>query len=278
MSKGTPVSSDCSSIRGSPDGSPVRDEHEHARDGSLAVPARVHPLTAAGAEILRLDRVEIAAEPWSWPFASERRDEIARHFAGIQSRRAGVWNGRVLLLHRFAIVERVLRGACFVTDYASFCAWKDWNFPDPGVLNFFGAATLRSADGAYLLGEMAPSTAKAGKLYFPCGTPEPADLDATGAVDLAAGVRRELLEETGIEAPSFDRPGWIAIRDRSYLALLKLLTMAERADELRSRIMRHIASEADPELVDIRIVRGPADLDERMSPFVVTFLKDAWRQ
>jgi len=229
---------------------------------------------------MRLDRVEIAVEPWSWPFASERREEIARHFAEIRNSRAGVWNGRIMLMHRVDIAERVLRGACFEGDYASMCAWRDWNFPDPDIVNFFGAAALRSADGAYLLGEMAPSTANARALYFPCGTPEPADIDATGAVDLAGSIRRELFEETGVEASSFDEPGWIAIRvaGRGILAFLKPLTVAENADGLRSRIMRHLASQANPELTDIRVVRGPADLDDRVSDFVVAFLEDVWRQ
>ncbi len=49
---------------------------------------------------------------------------------------------------------------------------------DAGVFNVFAAAALRAADGAYLLGEMAPSTAAAGQLYFPCGTPDPEDITA----------------------------------------------------------------------------------------------------
>ena len=46
--------------------------------------------------------------------------------------------------------------------------------------NFFVAAALRAADGAYLVGEMASDTAAAALLYFPCGTPEPDDINAGG--------------------------------------------------------------------------------------------------
>jgi hypothetical protein len=69
------------------------------------------------AEIIELDRVEIAVEPWSWQFASARREEIDRHFASRQRERPALWNGRVLLLHRCAIGDGVLRGVCFETDY-----------------------------------------------------------------------------------------------------------------------------------------------------------------
>jgi 8-oxo-dGTP pyrophosphatase MutT (NUDIX family) len=188
-----------------------------------------------------------------------------------------VWNGRVLLMHRNVIRERVLRGACFETDYASLCAWRDWKFPDADICNFFVVPALRSADGAYLVGEMAPDTSSAGLLYFPCGTPEPDDINAGGVFDLAGNLRRELLEETGLEVGELEsEAGWTLVRDRRYIALLKRLTARQKAEELRARIMCHIAGEERPELVDIHILRGPADFDERMPPFVTHFLEAMW--
>ena len=101
-------------------------------------------------EIVELDHVEIAVAPWRWQFAQERREDIDRHFAARQRKQPALWNGRVLLLNRYAIDERMLRGASFETDYASFLAWRDWDLPDAGVANVFAAAALRSADGAFL--------------------------------------------------------------------------------------------------------------------------------
>jgi hypothetical protein len=230
-------------------------------------------------EIVALDGVEIVREPWAWRFAAERRDEIAAHFSKLQRKRSGVWNGRVLLMHRYAVEDRVLRGACFETDYAPLCAWRDWQFPDATVYNFFTAAALLAADGAYLVGEMAPHTATAGLRYFPCGTPEPDDIDARGRFDLEDNLRRELLEETGIAIEGLDcEPGWIFVRDRCFVGLLKRVTAREDADALRGRIMGYLASETRPEFCDIRIVRGLDDLDARMPAFVVAFLQAMWRQ
>jgi 8-oxo-dGTP pyrophosphatase MutT (NUDIX family) len=233
--------------------------------------------SAPDIEIAALDRAEIVFEPWSWPFAAARRGEIDTYFADLCGQRSGIWNGRVLLLNRYSIEGRALRGSCFETDYASFCSWRDWGFPDKSIYNVFAASALRSADGAFLVGEMAASTANSGLVTFPCGTSEPADLDASGQLDLTANLGRELLEETGIAIGEMRaEPGWTTVRDRCYLAFLKVVVARETADALRTRIMRHLASEQRPEFVDIRIVRSPADLEPAMPPFVTGFLTDFW--
>jgi len=235
--------------------------------------------TVSNIDICEIERVEVTVEPWSWAFAAERRDEIDRHFALRQGERPGLWNGRVLLLHRYAINNRVLGGACFETDYASFLAWRQWKFPGAEVYNIFAAAALRAADGAYVVGDMASHTAAAGLIYFPCGTPDPADIGRDGLFDCAGSVSRELMEETGIDIAGLDaRPGWLLLRDRGYLALMKRLTARENADELRARIIATLARQAQPEFSDIRIVRGPADLDPHMPRFMVAFLERAWRE
>ena len=237
------------------------------------------PHCAPSTEIAELDRVDIAVEPLSWPFAVERRDEIDRYFADLQRRRPGVWNGRVLLLHRYDIVGRALNGGCFETDYSSFITWRDREFPEPDVYNFFAAAALLSADGAYLLGEMASYTAGAGRTYFCCGTPEPADIDAGGRIDLDASLGRELFEETGIVAAELEvAPEWTVVRDRCFLGFMKLVISRQSAVELRDRIRRHIAADKHPELADMRIVRSRADIDTRMPPSVVAYLERQWRR
>jgi len=234
--------------------------------------------SAPDVAIVALDRAEIVLEPWSWPFAVNRRDDIDRYFARLQRERSGVWNGRALLLHRHAIEAGVLRGACFETDYASLCAWRDWMPPGAGVYNIFAAAALQAADGAFLVGEMAPDTAVAGLIYFPCGTPEPDDVDAAGALDLAGNLHRELREETGIGIDEVAaEPGWSLVRDGGFMALLKRMTAPQSAEELRARIMRYNAHEARAEFTDIRIVRSRTDLDPRMPRFVTAFLEHVWR-
>jgi 8-oxo-dGTP pyrophosphatase MutT (NUDIX family) len=183
----------------------------------------------------------------------------------------------VLLLHRYAIEGRVLRGASFETDYASFLAWRDWGCADPGVFNIFAAAALRTADDAYLIGRMAPSTSIAGLWIFPCGTPDRKDVSATATLDLPASVRRELFEETGLELGAFKAErGWTMVRDGGYIGLMKRLVADESAEALRVRVMDHLANDAQPEFSDIGFVRGPADLDPAMPRLFAAYLQSTW--
>src|SRR5215468_846085 len=105
-----------------------------------------------------------------------RRDAIAAHFAPRLKSTPQMWNGRVLLLRDLAIARGTLHGVYFEAGVAEFMAWRDWNFPDPSVVNCFSMGALRTSDGAYLLGVMSDRTANAGRIYFPAGTPDPGDV------------------------------------------------------------------------------------------------------
>jgi len=58
---------------------------------------------------------------------------------------------------------------------------------------------------------------------------------------------------------------------------VKVLRAAEPAAALRARILAFLAREQTPELAGVRIVRGPADLEARMPPFVPKFFHHVWQ-
>jgi hypothetical protein len=59
--------------------------------------------------------------------------------------------------------------------------------------------------------------------------------------------------------------------------MLKIMRAREPAEMLRKKILANIASQAEPELSDIRIARGPQDAHPHMPEFVRAFLASAWR-
>jgi 8-oxo-dGTP pyrophosphatase MutT (NUDIX family) len=226
--------------------------------------------------IVPVERLELAFAPRPWPFASERRAEIDAHFAALQRTNPALWNGPILMLYQHAIRGAVFHGAYFQTDFASMLAWRQWNFPDAGVQNCFALGALQGSDGAFLLGVMGAHTANAGRIYFPAGLPDLSDVQGA-RVDLTHNVMREVREETGLGASDFEaEPGWTTVLAGPRIAQVKVLRVRETAAELRARILGYLASEAQPELADIRIVRGVADFDAMMPPFVTAFLTHFW--
>ena len=227
--------------------------------------------------IVSLTSLDLRFEPARWRFADERRAEIEAHFEKLRGETPELWNGRLLLLSRWAIDGSVFRGAYLETDFASLIAWRDFGFPDTTIFNCFGMAALRSADGAYLLGEMAPSTANDGRIYFPAGTPDPEDI-RDGAVDLAGNVTRELAEETGLTADDVEAAAeWTCIRVGQRIALMRAMQARENADTLRNRMLDHIARDPHQELSDIHVVRGPRDVDpQRMPPWITAYFAHLW--
>ena len=231
-----------------------------------------HERAASAPALFNVERLELTFEPRPWPYAAEKRAEIDAFFAQLQRQVPSVWNGRVLLLHRHVIADGVFRGAYLETDYASFAAWRASGRPPAGVHDCFGAAAVIAGDGGVLLGVMGKHTANHDRVYFPCGTPDLDDV-VDGRVDLDLSVRRELKEETGLEANDFAADaGWVTVVDGALIMHVKVLRAAEPAEALRARVRAHIARERQPELSDIRIVRGPRDLDAAIPPFVAAFL------
>jgi 8-oxo-dGTP pyrophosphatase MutT (NUDIX family) len=181
------------------------------------------------------------------------------------------------MLYQQRLEQGVFHGAFLDTDYVSFAAWIGWGWPKASVHDCFGAGAILGSDGGFLLGLMSEPTLNAGQIYFPCGTPDPNDI-VDGKVDLDFSVRRELEEEIGLSVADFEiEPGWTTVVDGSLIAHIRVFRARETAEDLRQRILAHLAREQRPELADIRIARGPADYDPKMRGFVRSFLADRWR-
>lgn len=231
--------------------------------------------SAGQGEVLRIETLDLRVSPFDWAFARERRGEIDAHFEAQRRDKPGLWNGRVLLMHRHEISGGALRGSFFETNFASFMAWRDFGFPGEGVTNSFALGALQGSDGAYILGVMSAGTMNGGRIYFPGGTPDLNDI-ADGKVDLDASVRREVAEETGLDPADFAiDAGWHCLPAGPMLALLKPMRSRETAQQIRNRIRAHIAREAEPELADACVARGSADIDPMMPGFIQTFLRSA---
>jgi len=223
--------------------------------------------------IHRVTALDLTVRPTLWSFAQTRRADIEAHFAREQRAKPQLWNGRILLARNPGFNEGQLTADYFETDFASFLAWRDWGFPDSDVFNGFGMGALRSADGAFVLGEMGQHTANAGRIYFPSGTPDLDDV-RDSAVDIAGSVAREVEEETGL-APADYRAGaeWDCVVSGVAVAMIRILDVDGSGDALRARIEANLARQHQPELAAIHLVRGRSDLTAAMPRFVTAFIE-----
>lgn len=230
--------------------------------------------------ILEVAELDFRIDDYDWDFARERAAEIRAHWEKRLAAQPSLFNGRVLLMREHEFVERPegglkLRGTYFETDFAHFLGWRDLGFPSH-VCNGFSMAALKSSDGAFLLGEMGPHTANAGKIYFAAGTPDRSDVFGD-IVDLTASVTRELGEETGVSASetTYDS-SWIVVHAPPRVACMKIMRLGVDAETAKARIESFLAREEKPELARMHIVRGLADIQPaRMPPFVREFLEHA---
>jgi 8-oxo-dGTP pyrophosphatase MutT (NUDIX family) len=234
--------------------------------------------------LLEVGELDLAFEPSRWDFAERQTGAIAAHWGRLTKDKPSLFNGRVLLLGRRVIETGrdgalKLKGVYFETDYADFLAWSAFGHPGEPVENCFSMAALRTADGAFLLGEMAQHTFSAGQIYFPAGTPDPSDV-FDGEVDLDASARRELLEETGIEAEeTIVAPGWTLVFTPQRIACMKLMTLPVPAARVKTRIEAYLARDPHAEFSRVHVIRGPRDIDEARVPiFVTAYLREAFAQ
>jgi len=223
--------------------------------------------------IHRVTTLDLPVETWSWPFAQERRVEIDAHFAAQQRKTPALWNGRVLLARNPVFDGERLSASYFETDFASFLSWRDWGFPDKNVFNGFGMGALLSSDGAFVLGEMGPDTANAGRIYFASGMADLADV-RDGTLDMSGNVERELREETGL-LPSDYRSDelWHCVYTGPALAMIRILRIDMPGDALRAGLIANLASQRSPELSDIHLVRSAGDITSAMPRFVTAFIE-----
>lgn len=226
------------------------------------------------AVIHRVSVLDLRVEFGAWPWADSRRADIDAHFAMRQREKSGIWNGQVLLARNADISGGRLSSSYFQTDFASFLAWRDWGCPDRDVVNGFGMGALRSADGAFVLGEMGGETVNAGRIYFPAGTPDPDDI-VGDTLDIAGSITREIEEETGLTAADYQAgANWHCVTVGAVVAIIRILRVDMPGEALKARIEANLARQAHPELSAVHLVRTTSGLSASMPRFVTAFLED----
>ena len=179
-----------------------------------------------------------------------------------------MWNGRVLLGRNPVFAGDRFSASYFETDFASFLAWRDWGFPDPGVFNGFGMGALRCADGAFVLGEMGQHTVQRRAHLLPVRHARSRRHQGRhGRYSRQRRARtrgRDRALRPAITRAS--RTGTASTPDRA-IAMIRILRSICRAKRLRDRIEANLARQRQPELSAIHLVRGTRRSHRRNAAF-----------
>ncbi len=230
----------------------------------------------AGEGVFRVSLCALSVVPGSWRFANENRAAIDAHWDACRAANPAYFNGAIYVLSGFRLAEGRFQGELLRTDFKSFLYWRDLGWPlAAGVRDCFGAALIRSGDGAVLLGRQAKGHLNAGQAYLPGGFIDDRDVGADGSIDMTASALREVEEETGLAVCDLEvLPGLIVTVAGPSVALVVEMSSALAATDLRAEMLARIARQPDPELADVVILRhAPAIDDPGLAPYARVLLR-----
>jgi 8-oxo-dGTP pyrophosphatase MutT (NUDIX family) len=208
----------------------------------------------------RVEAVSLTVSPGRVAYEAENAQAIARHWRAARAARPSLFDGVVFFVTAAAFGAQGFQADCVAARYATLHHWIASGRPALGFRNIFGAAALRSSDGALLFGRMAPHTANAGRVYFPGGGFDQTDL-AEGRLDPRANILREASEETGLPPKRIAlRPGFQVLTDPTRVVIAAIADLPWDAEECLARIGDNLHRQTQPEFCAIHIARNMDDV------------------
>jgi 8-oxo-dGTP pyrophosphatase MutT (NUDIX family) len=166
-----------------------------------------------------------------------------------------LFDGGMVFQHRLAVSEQGISGEAYVVPYSTFLWWRKQTVREGGF-HLFAYPVLVSSDNALVAIRMGRHTANPGKVYFAAGSLDESDI-AEGHCDIEANMRREVLEETGLDlCNALPGPGYHASHFRRTVTVFRLFRFPLTADELVARIETHMHDTAEKEIEGAVAIRS----------------------
>ena len=220
--------------------------------------------------VFKVAEVSLQSVDRHWDYARAHGKVIEDHWQHASAANPGYFNGVIHLIDRLEIGRQHVRAELIKTDFKSFLFWRDAGFPAEGcVFDGFGSALIRSREGHILLGRQRPGNINAGLSYLPGGFIDARDAGADGVITIKSSIMREVLEETGLGlADVAIVPGFIVTRTGAQVSIAVEFRSNLSSQQLTAKIHGFLASEVDPELEAMVVVRGLGDMDGiAMAPY-----------
>lgn len=197
--------------------------------------------------IFPVRKIDLSVLDGEHPWARRHETSIARHWQAQTAANPTLFNGNMVFHHHLDYRDGTLEGAAHLAPYAAFLHWRDAGRPEGGF-HLFGLPLMMSSDNALIAVRMGKHTANAGKVYCAAGSLDDKDICA-GRADIDANMRREALEETGIDLGQVaDRSPLFGLQWNNSVTLFRRFLIDMPAAEILERIEDHIAHDPEPEI------------------------------
>lgn len=197
--------------------------------------------------IFPVDEARIELDPAEHPFEKAHASAIDDNWTRELAAKPAMFDGRVALLSSLSHENRCLAGRCHIVRFATFLWWRRLR-PHPDAGHVFAHAMPVSADNRLMAIRMGASTANAGAVYFAAGSFEPVDF-IDGRADIASNMRREVLEETGLDLNDARvEPRLHALSTVSGTVLFQRFRFSQTADALARSISAFVSNDPEPEI------------------------------
>jgi len=181
-------------------------------------------------------------------------EAIAENWARETAANPALFDGRLMFFDRMAVSSEGVFAEGYSTPFSAFMWWR--REPRTEGFHIFAYPVLATSDGALVAIRMGPKTANAGQVYFAAGSLEDVDV-IDGRCDVEKNMRREVLEETGIDLDEAEGgEGYHAVHIRRRVTLVKLFRFRETADALIARIEAHIRVAEEEEIAGAVAIRS----------------------
>lgn len=219
------------------------------------------------ARMLAVKAAKLTFDPSPHPYEALHCVEIDANWRREIAANPALFDGRVMLFSSIVWRDDMLEATCHSGNFASFMHWR-LTRTSPLMRHMFAHAMLVAADGSLVAVRMGAHTANAGRVYFAAGSFDDDDLIG-GEIDIDSNMRREVLEETGIDINglrsdavrhAFCSPAGTVIVRRYFLPW--------DHDEIARRVRAHIGRDEEPEIEDVVFICRGEPLPDNLAQYM----------
>jgi 8-oxo-dGTP pyrophosphatase MutT (NUDIX family) len=215
--------------------------------------------------------VDLSFLPGPHPLYEAHQAEIEENWRDEVARNPHLFNGRMVLQRNLSIEAGRIVGEAHEIPYSTLLWWR--KRPNPaGAFHLFGFAVPVSSDGAIIAVRMSDHTANPGQVYCAAGSLDLSDISGS-RIDLFGNMRREVLEETGLDLDDAQAdPGSFATHASGRLVVFRFFRFALTADDMLKRIHAHMPHDEEQEIAEALAIRSPDREAHRYNPSMFPIL------